>query len=63
MDDNRMIIDAILKNTCKEGERQKLPCAAALRIAKKFGIKTLKVGTICNERGIKIVRCQLGCFE
>ncbi|MBT4483178.1 MAG: hypothetical protein HOC71_05820 [Candidatus Latescibacteria bacterium] len=62
MANNKQLIDAILEETFRDGEKVKLPCAAAFKIAAKFGVKPSEIGDVCNERNIRISRCQLGCF-
>ena len=57
------LINEILNLSFKEGEIIKLTCAGALSIAEKFGIEPLEVGSICNDRNIKLCKCQLGCFK
>ena len=42
---------------------QKLPCKAAFTIAADCGCTPTDVGKECNELNVKIVHCQLGCFE
>ena len=63
MTDNTVMIDDILNKTYSDGDKTKLSCAAALRIAEKHGVAPLEIGKICNERGIRISCCQLGCFQ
>ena len=57
------IIDAILEKTLKDDEKEKLLCASALKIAEQFGVKPLEIGRICNQKKIRIIHCQLGCFK
>ena len=57
------IIEAVLEKTFKDGEKVKLRCADALNIAKKFGVKPLEIGRICNQKKIRMSQCQLGCFK
>ncbi len=45
-----------------EAEGLKLPCSKAFAIAAEVDCPLSEVGKICNETGIKIVGCQLGCF-
>ncbi len=45
-----------------EAEKLKLPCSKAFAIAAEVDCPVSDVGKICNEVGIKIVGCQLGCF-
>ena len=40
----------------------KLPCAAAFRVAEKLNLERGKVGETADALGIKISGCQLGCF-
>jgi molybdate transport system regulatory protein len=46
----------------QSGDQKRLPCAAAFKIAHDLDVPTGEVGRMCNELGIKIVGCQLGCF-
>ena len=41
----------------------RITCSAALNIARDLGISTKGVAVILTEIDIKIVNCQLGCFE
>ena len=43
-------------------DKKKLPCAEAFEIAKKHDVPLKEVGEACNQVGIKIISCQLGCF-
>jgi len=45
-----------------EAEGLKLPCKKAFAIASEVGCDIADVGKKCNETGIKVVGCQLGCF-
>ena len=45
-----------------DGERV-LACAKAFELAQENGVGVAEIGRICNENGIKIVGCQLGCFK
>lgn len=40
----------------------RLPCAAAWKIAADLGVERVEVARACEEREIKISRCQLGAF-
>ncbi|MFO7951729.1 MAG: hypothetical protein R6U91_02830 [Bacillota bacterium] len=46
----------------EEAKENRLPCARAFQIASEVGVSTAEVGETCNEMGVKIVNCQLGCF-
>ena len=43
--------------------RKVLPCAVAFQLAGEHGIPLKAIGAYCTGNGIKIVGCQLGCFE
>ncbi|MEW6659344.1 MAG: hypothetical protein AB1424_11860 [Thermodesulfobacteriota bacterium] len=40
----------------------RIPCAAAMSLAKELGISRKEMGELLNELRIKITQCQLGCF-
>ncbi len=40
----------------------KLSCAVAFKIAKELKVGIREVGKTADELGIRIVKCQLGCF-
>lgn len=46
----------------EEEEKRKLACSSAFRLADKHNVSFAEIGRICEENGIKISRCQLGCF-
>ena len=46
----------------KDG-RKVLSCAKAFELSEKFSISLKDIGEYCTDNGIKISRCQLGCFE
>ncbi len=45
-----------------EAEGLKLPCKKAFAIAAEVDCSLADVGKKCNETGVKISGCQLGCF-
>lgn len=42
--------------------KEKLPCAAAWEIARKFNIAKIEITSACENLKIKITSCQLGTF-
>jgi hypothetical protein len=46
----------------RAGEEKRLPCKEAFRIAQDLAVPLAQVGTACDDLGIKIIGCQLGCF-
>jgi len=57
------LAEAEIKRVLKErfGDK-KITCAEAFSLAKEFKINLKQMGEILNECGIKITKCQLGCF-
>lgn len=50
------------KDIRKSLVNSRLPCAAAWKIAGKFGISKMEVSSACESLKIKISACQLGAF-
>lgn len=48
-----------LKDKCPN---QKISCSDARRLAEEWKIDTRELGRLCDEAGIKIYACELGCF-
>jgi hypothetical protein len=46
----------------KDGVKR-MPCAIAFGLAANYPVTLMEIGEACNRLGIKIVHCQLGCFE
>lgn len=40
----------------------KLPCAKAFKLSAELDLSLREIGRFCNEEGIRIKNCQLGCF-
>jgi len=53
------IKEAVMK-VCKNN---RLSCAAAHKLAAELGVPVRTIGNAADELKIKIVACQLGCFE
>jgi len=43
--------------------KQRLACAQALKLAAQHGVTPAEVGRVCDENGIRMRSCQLGCFK
>jgi hypothetical protein len=41
----------------------KVACKALLELAGKAAVPPRKIGALCDQMKIKIVGCQLGCFQ
>lgn len=57
----------VVRQALEEAIRKAAPddrinCAAALALARKFSVSPGLVGDIANRLAIKISKCQLGCF-
>lgn len=48
--------------TLREGKKV-LACTQAHKLSKEHNISLKEIGETCNHHGIKIIQCQLGCFE
>jgi len=57
------IRDAVVAASRLSAGRRRLPCAAAFALKEKHGISLKEICGICDKEGIKIVKCQLGCFR
>jgi hypothetical protein len=52
-----------IKDAAAEIDGQgRLPCKRAFQLAEELNLSLKDIGDICNAEGIKIIRCQLGCF-
>ena len=56
------LVQIVLEACEEKAGKKRLTCAVAFGLAKKHQVKIGKIGEICDEQGIKIVACQLGCF-
>ena len=57
-------VDTILANELEASSADgRLPCAVALKMAGKLDITPRMVGAKANELKIRIISCQLGCFD
>lgn len=46
----------------REGKKV-LSCTQAVKLSKEHNISLKEIGEACNRHGIKLIECQLGCFE
>lgn len=61
--DKENILRKIEQHCVVKEEKKHLACASAFKIAEELEIPVSQVGAICNENGIKIKHCQIGCFK
>lgn len=45
-----------------EAREERLLCSQAFSIAGELNCELADVGRLCNELGVRITSCQLGCF-
>lgn len=57
-----IVVQAVLAAVKEEEGRKRLSCADALRIAMDCHVLPEVIGGICDQHGIKLHTCQLGCF-
>jgi len=56
--DQERIKRALLEGNVKGA----IDCARAIALASELDVPVRQVGEVADELGVKIVRCQLGCF-
>ncbi|MBN1903252.1 hypothetical protein JW926_18175 [Candidatus Sumerlaeota bacterium] len=57
------IEQAAIARAFDDNGKLKITCKGAFEIAKEFGVEPVVIGKICNQKKIKICKCQLGCFK
>ena len=58
--DSNQILDEEIQASLVKGM---LPCAVALKMARKLNVTPVIVGDKANKLKIRIINCQLGCFS
>jgi LAO/AO transport system kinase len=54
--------DKIAEEIRKKAVNDRLPCAAARRIAEELSVPYKEVGRTADELNVKITGCEFGCF-
>lgn len=57
------VAEIVSEAVYEEEGRTKLACGKAFDLAAKNGVTLAEISQYCNENGIRIARCQLGCFN
>ena len=57
------ILEAVSGAATQVEGRKTLRCSDALGIASQLDVEPRAIGRICDENQVKIIKCQLGCFE
>lgn len=52
----------VLEAVAREASENRITCSAARGLATELDVSVHLIGQACNELGIKIVACELGCF-
>ena len=63
MGGDQELTDAVIERAQESDGVKRLLCAQAFELAKEHEVEVIKIGRICNEKGIRICQCQLGCFK
>jgi len=53
----------VLEHVTESDGKKTMSCVLAFRVHREHGIALAEIGRICNEHGVKIRNCQLGCFK
>lgn len=52
-----------IEGYCKiQNNRKCLSCSDAYKVAEELKMDVSDIGKLCNDNGIKIISCKLGCF-
>lgn len=60
--DRKKTEELILAKTKVKDNKKVINCEDTMGIAETLNIAPIEVGKLCNELGIKIINCQMGCF-
>ena len=63
MEQKSTLTEAVCAAATQREGRRVLSCAAAFQLAADHAVPVREIGDICNNEGIKIAHCQLGCFK
>ena len=55
----RRVIEAV-RQAAVDG---RIGCARGLDLARRLGVDPARIGRACDQLGVKIASCQLGCFR
>jgi len=63
MPENEELVAAVKAAAGERDGRAVLSCSAAFKLAEEHAAPVSVIGQICNEIGVKVIHCQLGCFK
>jgi len=52
----------LLKASVVRGERKTITCEKLLKLSHALKVSPARFGALCDDLGIKITKCKLGCF-
>jgi alanyl-tRNA synthetase len=61
--DQNVMQTLVVESAVEVNGRKTIPCARAFELHRQHGIPLREIGRICDEKGIRICACQLGCFR
>ncbi|MBS3909109.1 MAG: hypothetical protein KGZ93_05735 [Actinobacteria bacterium] len=53
----------VLKRVEEAATDKRISCTVARKVAEDLGVPARMVGDACDELGVKIHACELGCFK
>ena len=56
------LLEIIISESEIQADKKILFCEKAHQISKVNNVALSEIGTLCNEKGVRIKKCQLGCF-
>ncbi len=56
-------MEEVKKSLQEAAPKGKISCPMCFKIAREHNCSVAEIGPLCNELKIKIVGCQLGCFQ
>jgi len=57
------LTEEVLKKVEEASKDKRISCTSARKVAGELGVAVRTVGDACDELGIKIHACELGCFK
>lgn len=57
-----MTREQIIESIREAAGNDRLSCEKAHELSRELKVSLGEIGALCNELGIKIAACQLGCF-
>lgn len=55
--------EEVLKKVKEASKDKRISCTVARKVGGELGVPLRQIGDACDELGIKIFACELGCFK